>query len=472
MMNIAEKFFEHVQKDPYKTAIIFRNEIISYGDLSQKVCQIAAVLQEVEKSHIAVLLENSIEFAALMVAAAQVGVVLVPFPAVMGERQLEHLFEKNHIEYVIGERSIANRPLLDIFSDREPLTKIFDTDIDQDYIIVSTSGSTSEPKPIVLTQAIKLKRIEIACQTYGLSHQDHILVSTPMHHSLAQRGVLLGLTLGATVVLMDRFSPVAYLETIQRHRVTFSFSVSNQLESIVDIIDRYDVSSIREMVSSSYAIKPTIKKRLLNYFNIHECYGTSEIGCVTQLSPEAIRLHPESVGQPLEGVDIKILNPDEQGIGEIVVQSPWKFKGYYELPEITAEAFENGYFKTGDLGRLEDEFLYYVGRKKEMIKTGGISVYPIDIEKVIKEVDGVEEVAVIGVEDSYFGEAIIAVIVGDVNISEVRKRAKANLLPYQVPLFYDKVKSLPKNSLGKLQKFKLKEKYRHLDIGSRLKGIL
>lgn len=471
-MSIAKLFFQNVQKNPEKVALIFNENAISYSDLSKMVCQISANIKDAKNAHIAVLLENSIEFAALLIAAAQTGAVLVPFPATMSSSQLEYLFKKNSVDFYIGERSFKNVQKLEILENRSLLTDILNDNIDNNYIIVSTSGSTSEPKPIVLTQSIKLKRMDIARKTYGLNSSDVILVSTPMHHSLAQRGVLLGLTLGATVVLMDRFSPTKYLETIEQTKVTFSFSVSNQLESIEDIIDQYNVSSVKKIVSSSYAIKPDVKNRLLNYFDIHECYGTSEVGCVTELQPKDLDKHLESVGKPIDGVEIKILEPNKQGIGEIAVKSPWRFKEYYNLPEITSESFKDGYFKTGDLGILKDGFLYYTGRKKEMIKTGGISVYPIDIEKVIKEVDGVDEVAVIGIEDSYFGEAIVAIFTGDAKIADIRKVVKEKLLSYQQPLFYDKVDALPKNSLGKIQKFKLKEQYKNLDLGKRLKGLV
>jgi acyl-CoA synthetase (AMP-forming)/AMP-acid ligase II len=141
------------------------------------------------------------------------------------------------------------------------------------------------------------------------------------------------------------------------------------------------------------------------------------------------------------------------------------------MPDITKKSFESDYFKTGDLGEIIDGYLYYRGRKKEMIKTGGISVYPIDIERVLREVEGVREVAVVGVEDEYFGEAVIAVVVGEVKKEALIKKA-SKLAPYQRPLFYDIVKELPKNRLGKIQKFKLKEKYKNLKIGKRLKGIL
>ncbi len=461
---IFNKFVFNVKKNPKKTALIFQDKIINYEELYTLVCQTSEHLSKVRGKHVAILLDNSIEFVSLLLSAAQIGVTIVPFDKTTTKSQLKTLYDQTDIEYQYDKHGLIRL--------NEKNSYILHTTLDTPYIIVSTSGSTSKPKPIVLTQAIKLKRIEIACKTYALDSNDIILVSTPMHHSLAQRGVLLGLTLGATVVLMNRFNPAKYLQIIKQTKVTFSFSVSNQLASIVELIPQFDVSSIKRIISSSYAIKPEVKKRLLSYFEIHECYGTSEVGCITELSPKDLNKHLASVGKPMNGVKIKILAPNKEGIGEIIVKSPWKFKKYYNLSEITNETFVDDYFKTGDFGLLQDGFLYYKGRKKEMIKTGGISVYPIDIEKIIKEVEGVDEVAVVGIEDSYFGEAVVAIYTGETKIADIRKEVKAKLISYQQPLFYERVKSLPKNSMGKLQKFKLKEKYKNLDLGRRLKGLL
>ena len=462
--NLYEKFCISTKNFPTKIALVVDDQTFTYNELNQVVDKMIKDISITKEQNIAVLLDNSIKFVALLIAAAKVGTTLVPFDQNTPQNQKETLYKKTDIAYEYNQKGLVkfNNQRL---SHTPTLNEL-------PYIIVSTSGSTSEPKPIVLTQTIKLKRIEAAYKNYTLDQDDTILVSTPLHHSLAQRGVLLGLTLGATVVLLDRFTPKAYLEAIERNNVTFTFSVSNQLESIVEMLDAFDVGSIKRVVSSSYAIKPDIKKRLLQYFDIHECYGTSEIGCVTELSPKDIDKHLASVGRAMDGVDIKILQPDNNGIGEIIVRSPWRFQEYYNLPKTTAESFIDGYFKTGDLGKIEDGFLYYKGRKKEMIKTGGISVYPMDIEKAIKEIKGIDEVAVIGIEDSYFGEAIVAVYTGNAKISDIRKEIKRALLPYQQPLFYDKVKSLPKNSMGKLQKFKLKECYKELDLGKRLQGLL
>jgi len=438
---IYQKFVEHVKKTPNKIALIFEDKRLSFKDLFNLIEKEKINLKPY--THIGVKLENSIEFVKLLLLASKYKLTLIPFAG-------EIDYKKFDIEYIYdGE-----------------FKKVSDYKVkNSGYIIVSTSGSTSEPKPIVLTEDIKLKRIDIAKKTYNLSEKDTILVSTPLHHSLAQRGVLMSLVLGATCVLMKEFKANKFLELIEKEKVSFTFAVSNQLEIIKDRLEKYNLSSLKSLVSTSYALNPDTKKKLLNYTDVYECYGTSEIGCVTHLAPKDIKLHPDSVGRALDGADIKIVD------GEILVKSSWKFKEYYKMSDVTQKSFENDYFKTGDLGEIIDGYLYYRGRKKEMIKTGGISVYPIDIERVLREVEGVREVAVVGVEDEYFGEAIIAVVVGEVKKEELIKKAN-KLAPYQRPLFYDIVKELPKNSLGKIQKFKLKEKYKNLKIGKRLKGIL
>jgi long-chain acyl-CoA synthetase len=438
---IYEKFEKNVHKYSQKIALVFEGIELTYKELYENVEK--RILSFKPYTHIGVYLENSIEFVELLLLASKYNLILIPFST----KEID--YKKFDIEYLYdGE----------FHKIKEYRYK------ESGYIIVSTSGSTSEPKPIVLTQQIKLERIQIAKESYNLNKNSICLVSTPMYHSLAQRGVLLPLVLGGTCILMKNFETKKYLENIQKYKVTFSFSVSNQLEIIKTQIQNYNVSSLISMVSTSYALSKETKQELLKYFDIYECYGTSEIGCVTHLSSDDIKKHLDSVGKPLKGVSIKIKN------GEILVKSPWRFKEYYKMLNITKESFEDDFFKTGDLGEIKEGFLYYKGRKKELIKTGGISVYPMDIEKVLKKVNGVKEVAVIGIEDEYFGEAIIAVVVGDVKKIDLIKTANV-LAPYQRPLFYDIVESLPKNRLGKLQKYKLKEKYKNLQLGKRLKGL-
>lgn len=445
MNNIYNIFKINAFRMPDKIAITFNGQNVSYLKLYMALENYN--LQLPANSHVAIFLENSIQYVEWLLLASKYNLTLFPFP-----KDFQPDFDKFDIDYTVYEAGIKQIKKKNDIRDKN-----------DGYIIVSTSGSTSEPKPIVLTEEIKLSRIASAKEIYNLDENDVILISTPMHHSLAQRGVLIPLILGATAVLMEKFKINDYLSLIESEKVTFNFAVSTQLELVAPHIEKYDVSSIKNIVSSSYSIKSEIKNKLLHIFNLNECYGTSEMGCISNLASDVMSYKYDTVGSALNGVEIKIIN------GEIVAKSPWRFQEYFNLPEITEASFtNNGFFKTGDFGSIDDDgFLSYKGRIKEMIKTGGISVYPIDIEKPLMQLNGVKEVAVIGVPDSYFGEAVIAIVVGDISVKELQKGV-VDLASYQKPLFYDIVKELPKNLLGKLQKFKLQEKYKNLNIGKRL----
>ena len=195
-------------------------------------------------------------------------------------------------------------------------------------------------------------------------------------------------------------------------------AVSNQIEAIIPLLDgSTKLNSLRTLVSSSYSIKPESKQRLLSMIDadLFECYGTSEIGCATNLNVRQAPNKAASVGAPLPYVHICILNEVGQpadSVGQIAVRTSTAFAGYYKQKEATQASYHGEYFLTGDLGYLDsDGYLFYSGRCKELIKTGGISVYPLDIERVIAEVEGVEDCAVVGVPDDYFGEMIVAVVV-------------------------------------------------------------
>jgi len=480
---IVDRFEENVARHPDKVAVAIGGAEFSYRDLGEWVGHAAGALVRHDVrhgDHVAVLMDNRIEFVALLLAALRVGAVLVPFSPQMSERQLAVGFAKADVRHAVADRDVGLVATIPVaaLGDGHPGGDAVPGALDDDYIVVPTSGSTSEPKPIVLTQAVKLARIRHTIETYALDHDDVLIVSTPMYHSLAQRFVLLPLFLGATVVILEKFTVKHYLDAIARYRVTFSMAVSNQLEAIIGDLDGRDLSSLRTVVSSSYALRPATKLVLLGRLaaELYECYGTSEIGCCTNLALRSCGDKAESVGTALPYVKVRILDDefrDADGIGEIAVSTATRFKGYYGQPEATKAAYCGEYFLTGDLGRLDDDgFLYYLGRKKEIIKTGAISVYPVDIEKVILEVDGVRECAVVGVDDAYLGEVVVAVVVGDMEMAEVRRACTRELAPFQRPMHYEQSEALPKNSMGKVQKFVLSERLQTLRIGERLKGLI
>lgn len=289
---------------------------------------------------------------------------------------------------------------------------------------------------------------------------------------MAERLVIIPLILGGTSVLLPRFTPILWLNCVSEQKVTFTIAVSAQLGQVCQLLSSPyvpEISSLRCVVSSSALLEPYIRAELIRKLScdLHEMYGTSECSTVTNINFKESANKANSVGRGLPGVEIRII--DDSGnevqageIGEIAVKSPLRCDGYYKMPETMKEALVDGFFRTGDLGRLdEDKYLYFAGRKKEIIITGGVNVYPKDIEEKLIKLDGIKECAAFAYSDERLGEVVAVAVVSEEG-SEVNKRAvqiycARNLADFQQPHKVFFLNELPKNSMGKLVKHKLPE---------------
>jgi long-chain acyl-CoA synthetase len=511
---ISDFLIKHTNNHPNKIALITQDKTLTYYELLNQVNAIAFCLQKqgVKKgTAVAVILKNSIEFSVVMLAIARIGAMIVPLNtslkddgiskaiqasdashAVVGKHHLETILKNNiskdHcicIEENIDDILTYENALQNNLEKSKELI-IEDQTGEEPFILTMTSGSTSDPKPIIFSQNTKIKRAQLAQECYNLDEGIISIAATPQYHSLAQRLTLLPLFLGGTAVIMKNFTPKLWLEMVEKYHVTISIPVSSQLSSILNEYKsgNYNVSSLKTLVSSSALISQDLKEELIKTFNceIHEIYGTSEVATVTNLSPKDGKAKLGTVGKALPGVRIKIIGEKDEELptgeaGEIIVQSPTVFSGYHNKPEITKESMRGGYFHTGDIGKMDqDGFLTFVGRKKDIIITGGINVYPQDIEKILMNGNLLKECAVIGLEDSYFGEAILAVVVPKnkdlFNIRELQKACIKSLADYQQPLAYEIVEELPKNNMGKIMKPMLREQFKNLDLSKHIRGIL
>jgi long-chain acyl-CoA synthetase len=486
--NLFDIFETNVKKTPNKIAIILKDTKLTYKELYQNIKTLSYHFNKIginKNTHVAIFENNSIEFVTILLSCAYLGSVLVPFPFTLKGKQQEKALQKSDCEYIIGWHSVIKqlnensiyppaklislgKKIENCFFYNDFSNKNFDFFIDYEvpketnYILTMTSGSTGDPKPIVFSQETKINRSILATKDiYNLNNDDIVLTSTPLYHSLAQRSVLLPLLIGGTSVLLSKFTPTSWLETIEKYKVTFLFAVSTQLELISNNFTNgsYDLSSLKTIISSSAILKEPTKKALLEIFtcNVYECYGTSEVGVITNL---LIKEKLGSVGKALPFVKLKIVN------GEIACKSLTEFKGYYKNKEATKNAYDkDGYFYTGDIGYLSDDgYLFYKDRLKDIIITGAINVYPKDIENVINEFKEVDECAVLGIEDKYFGEIIVAFMTQKENytidIKAIKKSCLENLIDYQIPQRFEIIKEFPKSGLGKILKHKLGEQYR------------
>ncbi|GAB2182497.1 long-chain-fatty-acid--CoA ligase FadD13 [Denitratisoma sp. agr-D3] len=447
--------------------------------------------------HLAVLLPNNVEFVATLLAAADLGLTLIPLSPALTTDAIAIAFTSTRVKHVIATAdtiSALTETALFPVGVADGLWLAIDRTIDKadtfssvlqtapddaqatfqgkdedSFILTMTSGSTGDPKPIILTQRTKRQRISAAQQLYGLTSDDITLAATPLYHSLAERLVLLPLMTGGTSVLMARFSASEWLRHIAEHKVTFTIAVSSQLGQILPHLQAMKgnheaITSLRCLVSSSARIDHRIKADLVACFDgeFHECYGASEIAIATNLSNRDAETKLHSVGYPAPGVDVKILAKDgtwaAQGeVGEILCNTPMLFGGYYLRDDLTQAAMHGEYFRTGDLGRLDEEgFLYFMGRTKELIISGGINIYPTDIESALAHAPGVLECAAFPVQDDHLGEVVgVALVPNDpaeFNLRQVRHHCAKTLADFQLPRKYFILDRLPRNPMGKIMK--------------------
>jgi long-chain acyl-CoA synthetase len=505
MARIIQTFFSNAQCTPDKIAIWCEGENMSYGQLARFVCRWsnAMVLKGLARGdHIGVLLPNSIEFVALMLVAADLGLVLVPLNTSLTASGVSRAFEAADVKHVVSTSAIlknllspetANFSFVDglwlTLDDKYPGTAFLEDLLrsapddsvhfnygqeDDSLILTMTSGSTGEPKPIVLTQQTKFNRASAAVELYNITAADKTLAATPLYHSLAERLVLIPLLTGGTSILMTRFSVSEWLRCVAEQSVSFTIAVSSQLRQIAEqltSVDEIKVASLRCVVSSSALLEPQLKSELLSklHCDFHECYGTSEIAIASNLDSIDAQKKLKSVGKAAPGVEIKILRENDEiasphESGEIVCKTPMLFGGYFKRPDLTREAMWKDYFRTGDVGKLdEDGFLYFLGRKKDIIITGGINVYPADIESVISEHPSVLENAAFSFPDDRLGEVVAVAIVpknpNDFDQRKIRFHCAEYLADFQQPRKYFIVEALPKNSMGKIMKFHLVSQY-------------
>ncbi|MCR5107247.1 MAG: acyl--CoA ligase, partial [Lachnospiraceae bacterium] len=496
---IAKQFFETAERYKDKRAIWCDGDEMTYGELSDFVCRYSTYLKDNGVKHgdiIGVPMNNSVGSVALMLASASLGAGLCPINPTLPMESIEAAFDSAKVKHIVARRSFYknfndNRDKFDGLrlcldgevtgtdsfekvEKAEPLMPDLNGITGEEtWILTMTSGSTGDPKPIELTQNNKLKRIKAHIDLYGITENDRVLAATPLYHSLAERLVILPLMIGAETVLLPRFTPNLWLKCVQDQEVTFTIAVSAQLGQIAQLLSSPlapSITSMRAVVSSSALLEPHVRRELIEKLkcDFHEMYGASEISTATSINFREALNKQQSVGRAIPEAEIMILGdgdvPLKAGeIGEIACKTELIFKGYYRQEENTLKAFtEDGFFKTGDLGKLDEEgYLYFCGRKKDLIITGGINVYPNDIEKALYKLDKIEECAAFSYPDDRLGEVVaLAVVVkkdSELTKRDIQVYCVRNLADFQQPHYIFITEELPKNPMGKLMRGKIYE---------------
>ncbi len=507
---LASLFYENAIKTPNKKAIWCDGQEKTYKEMAAFVSQCSNLLVECgvkRGDHVAVPMNNSIESVALFFSAADLGACLVPLNPTLPIDAIKSTMKFGDIKHLIARKAFFNEvrrnggldiPGASICLDGEvegtiPFSKVhdmsaerpgFDVEESDSLILTMTSGSTGNPKPIDLSQKNKYDRSMAHVEAYNITKDDVILAATPLYHSLAERLVILPLIIGATSILLPRFTPMIWLNCAKEQNVTFTIAVSAQLAQILEVLKQQDAPSIgsfRCIVSSSALLEEKVKYELIEKLQceFHEMYGTSETSTLSDICFQKAPNKQKSVGLPFYGAELKILREDAEAdfdtecaageIGEIVCKSKLMCKGYYKQEEMMSAQMKDGFFRTGDLGYKDaDGYLYFAGRKKELIITGAINVYPHDIDAVLEKLPEVAECAAFAYPDDRLGEVVAIALVAnegcEINLRSIKTYCARNLADFQQPHKIFIVDELPKNTMGKLQRMNILKQIQKLGL--------
>lgn len=339
-----------------------------------------------------------------------------------------------------------------------------------------TSGTTGRPKGCMQRHGAFVEHYKRSFTVYGHAHDDVTLIPGPLFHEAPTLFTLAQLFYGGTVVVLPTFSAEAALQKIEAERCTMvGFAVPTMLDRITACPGDYDVSTLRSIVTAGAPLPAGTMRATLDRFpaaELHEFYGATELGLITDVEHRAHQDKGATTGRPIPGVSILVLDDDDQPLppGEVgqVFVTPVMMDGYHDRPEATAtDSRQFGgvrWFTLGDLGRVDDGgYLYLVDRKSSMIITGGENVYPAEVEAILQEHPAIDEVAVIGLPDATWGEAVTAVVVAGrepPTVEDVRAFCRTRLAGYKIPKTVLTVTEIPRTSSGKVQRHVLRDRLR------------
>jgi acyl-CoA synthetase (AMP-forming)/AMP-acid ligase II len=306
---------------------------------------------------------------------------------------------------------------------------------------------------------------------YGLSDSDVYLGAMPQVHSAGLTFTLMHLYVGGTVQILKEFDAQRYLEIVETKGVTSSLVVPTMLAMILEELQTgergYRLSSLRRLVTCGAPLPLATKKKVIEKLTdqLYDYYGSTESNSMSVLRPRDQLRKPYSVGQPFNNVELMIAGASGERlpageIGEIWCRNPSVMIGYYTQPEATAAAFTDGWYHTGDIGYLDDEgYLHLVGRVNDVIISGGVNIYPAEIEDVMMMHPGVLDCAIVGTPDPKWGEVVSAFVVPrkgwTIDLAEVQRHCQAHIADYKKPRRLEIRSELPKTAGGKTIKANL-----------------
>ena len=506
---MLEQILAKAAKDhPEKAAIVYDKLRITYRELYAQVMGFSNGLSSIGISQsdcIAVILPNCPEFAVSFYAAAKLNAIFLPLNHLFKEEELSYYISDSNAKVIVTDTKRAelcskiisklDKQIKLITVDAaSPVTTYFydlvlpeETDIDEnentssfteDFLYQYSSGSTGRPKRVGRTQNNLYHEVNNFTQTTKIGSADNILCIVPLYHAHGLGNCLLAATCnGATLVILEQlwqkgtpvevpfvFRRLRVLELIEQEQITILPAVPYIFNTLAEtpLDTQVDLSSLKLCFSAGNFLSKEIFDKFLARFGIpvRQLYGCTEAGAVSINLDEQPETTYDSVGCPMQNVKIKIINDEGDELpvgetGEVTIESQTLTSGYHNMPELNQQAFKDGVFFTGDLGKIDEEGrLYITGRKKILIDTGGRKVDPIEIEDVLISHSKIKEAVVVGVKGYFAGEIIKAVLIPQeseqCDEQEISSYCKARLAEFKVPKIIEFRDEIPKSPLGKI----------------------
>jgi long-chain acyl-CoA synthetase len=486
--NLATIVTETAERIPDGIAYKLDDTDVNWQAVDEGSARVAGLLKEKglePGDRVGVMLPNVPYFPIAYYGILRAGGTIVPMNVLLKGREVKFYLEDPEAKWLFawhdfaeaaekgaeeaGTEVILVKPgeFEKLLADAEPDREVAERDGSDTAVILYTSGTTGQPKGAELTHDNMLANAKASRDLFDTSDDDIVLGALPLFHSFGQTCCMNACAVsGATLTFIPRFDPAKALEIIERDKVTMFSGVPTMYNAMLNDKSREerDTSTLKTCTSGGSAMPGELLRGFEKAFDcmVLEGYGLSET------SPVASFNHPDkerkigSIGTPIEGVEMKVVDDDrnevEQGeVGEIAIKGHNVMKGYWNRPEATEEAIQDGWFVTGDMAKVdEDGYFFIVDRKKELIIRGGYNVYPREIEEVLYEHESVLEAAVVGVPDDSMGEEVGAAVVlkegQDVSADDLKAYVKEEVANYKYPRKIWFVDELPKGPTGKILK--------------------